>query len=77
MILKVLKKSKEGPGMEAVRTSVVATRMGKDLKYASVYRARLIAAGIIAPAGHGEVQFALPYLREYLANNAPLRPAGR
>jgi len=68
----------QGPsaGMD-VKTSDVATRIGKDVKYASVYRDRLIAAGIITAAGFGQVRFAIPYLREYLVENAAAngRPA--
>lgn len=52
------------------RTAEVALRMGKDTRYASVYRARLIATGLIAPACYGSVDFALPYLREYLRQHA-------
>ena len=52
------------------RTADVARRMARDTRYASVYRARLIAAGIIAPASYGSVDFALPYLREYLRQHA-------
>jgi hypothetical protein len=52
----------EGPS----RISDVADRMGRKLPYVSQYRARLLAAEIIRPAGHGMVEFALPYLREYL-----------
>ncbi|MFT3971324.1 MAG: ATP-binding protein [Micropruina sp.] len=52
------------------RTADVARRMGKGVRYVSVYRARLIAAGLIAPASYGAVDFALPYLREYLREQA-------
>lgn len=52
------------------RSSEVARRMGKSDQYASVYRARLIAAGMIEPAGHGSVRFAIPYLRDYLIDHA-------
>nr|WP_217613852.1 hypothetical protein [Cellulomonas sp. GbtcB1] len=38
--------------------------------YASTYRARLIAAGVIEPTGHGRVDFTIPYLREYLREHA-------
>lgn len=48
------------------RTAHVARRMQVSASYASVYRERLIAAQMIEPAGHGRVQFALPYLRDYL-----------
>lgn len=54
------------------RTATVARRMGKGTRYASVYRARLIAAGMIFPASYGTVDFALPYLREYLREHAAL-----
>lgn len=58
------------------RTADVARRMGKGTRYVSVYRARLIAAGLIAPASYGAVDFALPYLREYLREHAaqPVSP---
>jgi hypothetical protein len=39
----------------AARTNVVAN-----------YRARLMAAGLIEPAGHGKVDFAIPGLRQHL-----------
>jgi len=52
----------EGPS----RTAHVARRMRVSAGYASVYRERLIAAQMIEPAGYGRVQFALPYLRDYL-----------
>jgi hypothetical protein len=52
----------DGPSL----TSAVAQRLGKTLQYTSVYRARLIAAGLIAPINHGSVDFAMPYLRDYL-----------
>jgi hypothetical protein len=44
----------------------VATRMGRDSSYISRYRARLLAAEMVAAAGHGLVDFTLPYLREHL-----------
>ncbi len=56
----------EGPS----RTSTIAERMEKSTQYASVYRARLMAAGMIEPAGHGTVRFSIPYLREYLVEHA-------
>lgn len=52
------------------RTADIARRLGKDAQYTNVYRARLIAAGMITPAGYGRVQFAIPYLREYLIEHA-------
>ncbi len=47
--------------------SDIATRLGVDRNYASQYRLRLIAAGLISEAGRGRVEFTLPYLGEYLA----------
>lgn len=52
------------------KTSDIAHRMDKSTQYASVYRARLIAAGMIEPASHGTVRFAIPYLREYLIEHS-------
>lgn len=52
------------------RIADIARRIGKTTQYANVYRARLIAAGMITPAGHGQIEFALPYLREYLRHHA-------
>lgn len=51
-------------------TSVVAERMGKDVKYAGIYRMRLIEAQVIEDRGYGRVDFAIPYLREYLREHA-------
>ena len=44
----------------------IQQRLGVDVNYASQYRLRLIAAELIHPTRHGYVDFALPYLREYL-----------
>lgn len=51
-------------------TSVVAERMGKDVNYANIYRTRLIDAQVIRDAGYGKVDFAIPYLRQYLREHA-------
>lgn len=51
-------------------TRLIADRMGESIHYANVYRARLIDAGVIEPAGRGRVDFAIPYLREYLRQHA-------
>ena len=51
-------------------TSTVAERMGKDVKYAGIYRMRLIEAQVIRDCGYGRVDFAIPYLREYLREHA-------
>ncbi|WP_127129541.1 AAA family ATPase [Georgenia sp. SYP-B2076] len=52
------------------RTGEVAKRMDVTPFYASTYRARLIDAGIIEAVDHGYVDFAIPYLREYLREHA-------
>lgn len=50
------------------RVADIAERLGESHSYQSVYRDRLIHDGLIRPAGRGEVEFALPYLREALTN---------
>jgi AAA ATPase domain len=50
--------------------SDIAKRLNVDSNYAGQYRLRLIALELIAPAGYGRVQFALPYLRDYLREHA-------
>ncbi|NMM93373.1 ATP-binding protein [Bifidobacterium oedipodis] len=51
-------------------TSAIAQRMGRDTNYANIYRMRLLDAQVIKEAGHGYVDFAIPYLREYLREHA-------
>ena len=53
------------------RLQAIAGRLGKAPNYVSVYRARLIEGGLIAAAGRGKVDFAIPFLREYLREHAP------
>ena len=48
----------------------IKQRLGVDENYASQYRLRLIAAELIEPKRHGYVDLALPYLREYLRDEA-------
>ena len=48
----------------------IQRRLGVDVNYASQYRLRLIAAELIHPTRRGYVDFALPYLREYLRDHA-------
>lgn len=48
----------------------VQQRLGVDVNYASQYRLRLIAAELIYSTRRGYVDFALPYLREYLREHA-------
>lgn len=49
-------------------TGEVAQRLGVSAQHAGVYRSRLVAQGIIEPAGWGRVRFTLPYLRDHLLN---------
>lgn len=58
------------------RMSDIGTRLGVDRNYASQYRLRLLAAGLISEVGRGGVDLTLPYLREYLRNHVSL-PANR
>lgn len=44
----------------------IGRRLGDKKNTVGNYRARLIAAGLIQPAGHGRVDFAIPGLREHL-----------
>lgn len=55
---------------EESSTGEVARRLGETPYYASTYRARLIAAGVIEPTRRGYVDFTIPYLREYLREHA-------
>ena len=48
----------------------IQQRLEVGVSYASQYRLRLIAAELIYPTRHGYVDFALPYLREYLREHA-------
>lgn len=55
---------------EECSTGEIARRLGVTPFYASTYRRRLIAAGVIAAVRHGYVDFTIPYLREYLREHA-------
>ncbi|MGO4227471.1 AAA family ATPase [Arthrobacter sp. YAF34] len=50
-------------------TANIGTRTGMRPNAVGNYRTRLIDAGLIEPAGHGVVDFAIPGLREYLASH--------
>jgi hypothetical protein len=54
------------------KMSDIASRLKVDANYASQYRLRLIATELIEPAGHGRVDFTMPYLRDYLREHAAL-----
>lgn len=53
-------------GTRPMPTGEIAEAMGIPANQQSTYRRRLIERGLIAPAGYGRVDFALPYLGEYL-----------
>ena len=52
------------------RMADIQRRLGVNVNYASQYRLRLIAAELVHATGRGHVDFALPYLREYLREHA-------
>lgn len=52
----------DGPSMSAD----IGRRLGDRKNTISNYRARLIDAGLVQPAGRGRLDFALPGLREHL-----------
>jgi hypothetical protein len=56
----------EGPS----RMKDIQQRLEIDANFASQYRLRLIASELIEPTRHGYVDFALPYLRDYLREHA-------
>ncbi|MDR1185835.1 MAG: ATP-binding protein [Bifidobacteriaceae bacterium] len=51
---------------ESVRMADVMARLGATRDHVNKYRARLISAEIIEPAGRGLVRFAIPFLSDYL-----------
>ncbi len=52
------------------RTSEIAERMGIPANQQTTYRRRLIERGLIRATGHGFVDFALPFLGDYLSTRA-------
>lgn len=50
----------------ASSTGEVAARLGLSAQHANVFRTRLIERELITPAGHGRVDYSLPYLRDHL-----------
>jgi len=59
------------------RMSEIQQRLGVYESYISQYRLRLIAAELIEPKRRGYVDFALPYMREYLRDEAAAEIQGR
>lgn len=54
------------PDEDASRISEVAERLDVTYDYAQKYRRRLIDSGVIRAAGRGLMEFAVPFLRDYL-----------
>lgn len=50
--------------------SDITARLGKSSQYASNYRRRLLDSELIEIPASGQVDFALPYLRDYLREHA-------
>ena len=48
------------------RISDIAKRMGVESRYASKYRSRLLAEGVIEQVTRGVVRFALPEFRAFV-----------
>lgn len=48
----------------------IGARLDEDSNYITMYRSRLLNAGLITSVGYGLVDFALPYMRDYLRENA-------
>lgn len=48
------------------RISDVAKRMGVESRYASKYRSRLLAEGVIEQVARGIVRFALPEFKAFV-----------
>jgi len=46
--------------------SAIGERMQKKKNFVSLYRERLISAGVVKPAGRGLLCFSYPYMREFL-----------
>lgn len=53
-----------------VSVAAIGEKLGKSRQYTNAYRRRLLDAQIIEQAGHGLVDFALPYMRDYLREHA-------
>lgn len=48
------------------RMSDIAARLEVSSAYAGVYRSRLLKSGLVAPAGHGRIDFALDATRQWI-----------
>ena len=56
----------EDEGFSSV--SAIGERMQKKKNYISLYRDRLISAGVIKTGGYGLLRFTYPYMKEFLLN---------
>jgi len=52
------------------KMSDITARAGWSREQSNVYRSRLIKAGMIRPVGQGLVEFAFPYLRDFLREHS-------
>lgn len=52
------------------RVSDIERRMNVSKQYVQVYKQRLIDSGYVQSAGHGRVEFSLPYLGDYVRTTA-------
>lgn len=52
----------------ASKSADIGERLGKGNSFVQPYRARLIEAGVIESPRKGYLEFAIPYLKEYLRN---------
>jgi len=57
---------------EVSRMADIAMRIGESSGYVSVYKNRLVEAGVVAEKGRGVIAFAMPGLREYLGKKLPV-----
>lgn len=64
--LRALARCGRGPS----ESGEVAALMGLSSRDVGSYRKRLIDAALIEPCGYGKVDFAIPYMREYLLKEA-------
>ncbi len=62
------------PDAQESRTADVAARMGVTSGYASAYKARLLAQGVIGQPARGWVRFEIPGMRDYLARRIAESP---
>ncbi|MFT4087756.1 MAG: hypothetical protein QM658_11525 [Gordonia sp. (in: high G+C Gram-positive bacteria)] len=58
------------------KISSIVNRMGVSDQYVQVYKQRLIDSGYVQGAGHGYVEFSLPYLRDYVRSTTDIDRSG-